>query len=92
MTTNSTPKTLADLKYQEHVTEVQQNDDREEVARKFFTDNFGYEFTPNKYPTFVSVTLLFKENGVEVWEAYVDPGSIDYLYIKVAPNERKHHT
>lgn len=73
--TTTTPKTLADLKHQEHVKEVTPQETVEQVAEYFFRDLFSDDIRP------VKVTFLFEEEGAKVYEAYKDSGSIDYLYI-----------
>lgn len=74
MATNSTPKTLADLKFQEHVIRIHTAKDPKDAAEDFFYSNFGTKED-------VKVRSLFSEDGKEVYESYIDAGSVDYLYI-----------
>ena len=76
MTTTSLPKCLSDLRYEDHVITVTDHFRRTVVARQYFKEVFDADQAPTH-------RLLFKEDGQEVFEAYVDPGSDDYLYIIV---------
>lgn len=75
MNTTSTPKSLADLKHQEHVKEVTPQQTVDEVAEYFFRNLFSDDIRP------VKVNFLFEEDETKVYEAYKDSGSDDYLYI-----------
>jgi hypothetical protein len=74
MTTNSTPKKLTDLRHQDNVVNIKRDEAPETIARKWFKEVFD---NPNE-PT---INKLFKEDDSTVFEAYVDSGSVDYLYI-----------
>lgn len=74
MTTNSTPKTLTDLRFQEFVFTAKQGQAPETIARKFFKDLFDFEGEPK-------LNHLFTEDGKRVYESYIDAGSVDYIYI-----------
>lgn len=68
-----TPKTIADLKYQDNVISVMFAANIQDKAQQFF-QQAGIEGMPK-------VNYLFSEGGMRVWESYVDSGSVDYLYI-----------
>lgn len=72
--TTSTPKTLADLRYQDNVIRIHTAKDPKDAAEDFFYSNFGTKED-------IKVRNLFSEDGKKVYEAYVDAGSVDYLYI-----------
>lgn len=74
MTTSSTPKTLASLKYQDFVFETKPGEAPETIARKAFKEIFDSTTEP-------TLRLLFKEDGKKVYESYIDSGSVDYIYI-----------
>lgn len=76
MKTIYSPKCLSDLRYEDHVLTVSDHFRRSVVARKYFKEIFDTDQAPTH-------RLIFKENGYEVFEVYVDPGSEDYLYIIV---------
>lgn len=73
--TNTTPKTLADLQYQDWVIDLKPTDTpqaaAEEVLNQLFPDDRS-----------ITVRCLFTEDGIRVHEAYKDSGSVDYIYIK----------
>lgn len=75
MTTNSTPKTIADLKYQDWVIDLKPTDTPQAAADEVLNQLF-----PDDRP--VTVRKLFTEDGIIVHEAYKDSGSNDYVYIK----------
>ena len=73
MTTISTPKTLSDLRYQDNVIYGAAGpviDEAKWWFREFFQNT-----------AHVYLRLLFVEDGHQVWEAYQDAGSVDYLYL-----------
>lgn len=74
MTNTSTPKTIADLQFQENVLELKSGQTPEIEAEKWFTDIYGQDMKP-------SVKRLFMEDGKIVYESYMDSGSVDYLYL-----------
>lgn len=85
MTTNSTPKKLTDLRYQDNVIHISANQDVATEARRWFYEMFESKDEPK-------VNKLFEEEDTEqyngkllgkrtVYEAYMDSGSVDYLYI-----------
>lgn len=81
MATNSTPRTLADLKHQDWVIDVKPQHSVEVAADHIFSELFTNDDRP------VTVNFLFQEdeaNGdiIKVYEAYKDSGSVDYLYLK----------
>lgn len=73
--TNTTPKNLAALKYQENVIEIKPQETVDQAAEYFFRDLFSDDIRP------VKVNFLFEEDGAKVYEAYKDSGSVDYLYL-----------
>lgn len=73
--TTTTPKTLADLKHQDWVIDLKKTDTPQQAAEEVLNQLF-----PDERP--VAVRQLFTEDGVRVYEAYKDSGSVDYLYIK----------
>lgn len=78
--TNTTPKTLADLKHQDWVIDlelVQGPRDTPQQAADFIFESL---MPGDERP--VTLRQLFTEGDVRVYEAYKDSGSVDYLYIK----------
>lgn len=75
MATTTTPKTLADLKYQDWVIDLKPTDTPQAAAEEVLNQLF-----PDERP--VTVRELFTEGEIRVYEAYKDSGSVDYLYIK----------
>ena len=74
MTTISTPKTLSDLRYQDNVVHVGANEIVDVKANRWFHELFDNS-------DYVHLNLLFREEGQQVWQAYQDAGSVDYLYL-----------
>ena len=68
-----TPRTLQDVRFQENNIRIIDGEP-EKHARKFFKDVMNDERE-------VYCRKLFREDGYNVWEAYTDSGSTDYLYI-----------
>lgn len=70
--TATTPKTLADLKYQDFSHTVTGTySDVEAYAKKWFQGGDD-----------LKIRHLFNEGDAKVYECYEDSGSIDYLYIE----------
>lgn len=81
MSTNSTPKTLTDLRHQDWVIDVKPTHSAQVAAETIFEQLFPGDDRE------VKVNFLFKEeetNGdtIHVFEAYKDSGSTDYVYLK----------
>lgn len=81
MSTTSTPRTLADLQYQDWVIDVKPQHSVQVAAESIFEQLFPADDRD------VKVNLLFTEeetNGdkIQVFEAYKDSGSDDYVYLK----------
>lgn len=74
MTTNSTPRQLTDLRSQDNVLHLKDNQETITEARRFFKEVFSDERQ-------VTTRFLFEEDGKKVYEAYTDSGSVDYLYL-----------
>lgn len=70
----NTPKTLSDVRFQDNVLHLTASKSIDTEARRWF-----HELFENNDP--VHTRLLFTEDGAQVWEAYQDGGSVDYLYI-----------
>lgn len=70
----TTPKNLTDLRYEENVIRLRQGDIVEAKANSFFHELFDAKKE-------VTVRFLFAEDDKNVFEAYQDSGSVDYLYI-----------
>lgn len=76
-TTNfmNTPKSLADLKYEQFSHTITGSySDVEAYAKEWFLDMEGNKLTIN---------YLFTEGDARVYECYVDSGSVDYLYVEL---------
>lgn len=79
--TKSTPKKLTDLKQQDWVIDVKPQHSAQVAAETIFEQLFPEDDRA------VKVNLLFTEeetNGdtIQVFEAYKDSGSDDYIYLK----------
>lgn len=70
----SNPRTISDLRYQDNVERINKGTSPEAVAEQWFKSVFD-----SNDPVYVR--FLFEEDGEKVFEAYTDPGSVDYLYI-----------
>jgi hypothetical protein len=70
----SNPRSISDLRYQDNVERINKGTSPEAVAEQWFREVFDSNDT-------VYVRFLFEEGGAKVFEAYTDPGSVDYLYI-----------
>jgi len=75
MATSTTPRTLADLKFQDWVIDLKQFDTPRKAGEEVLNQLF-----PDDRPVYVR--HLFTENDIKVYEAYKDSGSDDYIYIK----------
>ena len=70
----NTPKKLNDLRYEDNVLHLTNNQTVDTEARRWFKEVLGSTLEPK-------INKLFTEDDKAVYESYVDSGSVDYLYL-----------